>query len=252
MKKTITLIHWSAQRTYALCLATLLLPLVSYATSLEIDPVRLNLNAKQQTAAITIRNNSNAATTIEIKGTQWTQVDANDVYTPTRELLVFPPVVTIAAHGSQIVRAALRRQPDASHEMAYRINLAEVPPEPVAGVTGVQVALRIGLPVFVAAKNGRSAPKMQWSAMRTSDQDLTVTLKNAGSAHIQVTDFSLSVPGSDAQVATEQRSSYVLAGQSHTWTLKAPSADLLNGARLRLKVYTDAGDADQELPLDRP
>ena len=96
----------------SLCLATLLLPLVSYATSLEIDPVRLNLNAKQQTAAITIRNNSNAATTIEIKGTQWTQVDANDVYTPTRELLVFPPVVTIAAHGSQIVRAALRRQPE--------------------------------------------------------------------------------------------------------------------------------------------
>ena len=239
-------------RTKTWCTVALLLPLFSHATSIEIDPVRIDLTPRVQSAAITIRNTSNQATTLEINAAKWTQVDTADVHMPTRELLVFPPVVTIAPHGMQIVRAALRRQSDPGQELAYRINIEEIPHAPAPGVTGVQVALRIGLPVFVASKSGKSAPKMQWSAMRTSGDELTVALHNAGNAHIQVTDFSLSIPGSDAMVATEQRSSYVLAGQSKTWSLKPTASDQLSGARLRLRVYTDAGDADQEIPLDRP
>jgi fimbrial chaperone protein len=229
----------------------MLLPLLAQAASLEIDPVRIDLTPAQQTVAITIRNSSDQPTTIEIKPVAWSQVDSKDVNTATKELLVSPPIVTIPAHGSQVVRAALRRQADPSKELTYRINLQEIPPAPAPGATGVQVALRIGLPVFVKSKNAKSAPKMEWSVLRKTDGNLAVTLHNPGSAHIQVSDFSLLMPGSNALVASEQGSSYVLAGQSREWNLKPAAPEAMTVARLRLKVFTDAGDADQELPLDR-
>jgi fimbrial chaperone protein len=227
------------------------MPLLANAASLEIDPVRVDLSPKQQTAAITIRNSSDQPTTIEIKPVAWSQVDSKDVNSATKELLVSPPIATIPAHGSQIVRVALRRPADATKELAYRINLQEVPPAQAPGVTGVQVALRVGLPVFVQSKNGKSAPKMEWSVLRKTDGNLTVALHNPGNAHIQVSDFSLVTPGSNELVAQEQGSSYVLAGQSREWNLKPVAVEKVSLARLRLKVSTDAGDADQELPLDR-
>jgi fimbrial chaperone protein len=241
----------SALRGAALGAAALLFPLLANAASLEIDPVRIDLTPKQQTAVITIRNSSDQPTTIEIKPVAWSQVDSKDVNTETKELLVSPPIVTIPAHGSQIVRAALRRQPDPTRELAYRINLQEVPPVAAPGVTGVQVALRIGLPVFVKSKNSKSAPKMEWSVLRKADGDMAVVLHNPGTAHIQVSDFSLLIPGSNTLVASEQGSSYVLAGQTREWNLKPIAPENMSVARLRLKVFTDAGDADQELPLDR-
>lgn len=236
-----------------LCVGTFfLMPLVAQAASLEIDPVRIDLTPRQQTAAITIRNGSDQPVTIEIKPVAWSQVNSKDVNTPTKELLVSPPIVTIAPKRSQIVRVALRRQADATQELSYRINLQEVPAAPAPGVTGIQVALRIGLPVFVASKSGKSAPAMVWSVAREADDKLKVTLLNTGNAHVQVSDVSLLIPVSNAVVAREQGSRYVLAGQSQEWRLKPTATEQLSFARLRLKAATDAGDEDQDIPLDRP
>jgi fimbrial chaperone protein len=220
------------------------------AANLEIDPVRIELSPQQKSATITIRNSSDQPTTIEIKPVTWSQVGPNDVYEPTRELLVSPPVFTIPPHGEQIVRAALRRQADLSRELTYRINLQELPAPPAAGATGVQVALRIGLPVFVQSKGGKATPKMEWNVARKPDGNLMVGLRNPGNAHIQIMDFSLLNPGSNGVVAETQVSSYVLAGQSRAWDLKPSPTEKIIGARLRLKVFTDAGDTDKELPLD--
>lgn len=244
--------HWLALCGTSLFAVAALMPMLANAASLEIDPVRLNLSHKQPTAALTIRNNSDQPAKLEIKTMAWTQVDAKDVNTVTKELLVSPPIVTIAPHGSQIVRAALRRQADPKNELAYRIHIQELPAAPLPGLTGVQVALHISLPVFVSARNGKSAPHMVWSAVRKTDGQLMLTLHNQGTAHIQVADFSLLSPGTNELVAQGPGASYVLAGQTQTWDLVPLAADKMTLARLRLKVSTDAGDADQELPLDKP
>jgi fimbrial chaperone protein len=232
--------------------AAILAAAPAQAATLEIDPVRIDLTARQQTAAITIRNSSDQPITMEIKALGWSQVDSRDVNTATRELLVSPPIATIPPLGSQIVRVALRRSPDLTRELAYRINLQEIPQPAANGTTGVQVALRVGLPVFVKSRNAKSAAKMEWSVLQKPDGNLLVALQNPGTAHIQISDFSLMLPGSNVLVASEQGSSYVLAGQSHEWTLKPTFSETKPVPRLRLKVYTDAGDADQEIPLQSP
>ncbi len=252
MNMTSVTSRWRSTCHATLCVLAAFLPQLAGAAAWDIDPVRVELSPEQQTAAITIKNDSDQATSIQIQTVAWSQVGGKDVYTPTRELLVSPPIVTIAPKSEQVIRAALRRQVDASSELAYRINLQELPPPPVPGFTGVQVALRIGLPVFVQSQKGDAASKMFWSVVRMPNNQLKVGLRNSGSAHVQVSDFSLYVPGRDRPIAGESGSNYVLAGQTREWLLKTGPTETLAGGRLHLKAFTDAGDIDTELVLDKP
>jgi fimbrial chaperone protein len=230
----------------------LFVPAFAAAAGWSIDPVRVDLYATQQTAAITVGNDSAQPTAIQIQAVTWTQVEGKDVYTPTKEILVSPPIFTIAPKSEQVIRVALRRQADTASELTYRINLHELPSQPKPGFMGIQVALRVSLPVFVQRQDGKALAKMTWNVSRLPDNMLKVRLKNQGSAHVQVSDFSLLASGSDRQIAGEAGSSYVLAGQSREWLLKMNSSKKLTGGSLRLKAYTDAGNIDTELELDKP
>ncbi len=237
----------------ALCaFALFALPLHVQAADLGVEPISIELSPDQQTAAIKITNGSDQPTSIQLQAVAWSQLDGKDVYTPTRELLVAPPIITLAPNSEQIIRTALRRQADPVNELAYRIFLQELPAPPPPGFRGLQVALRIGLPVFVKPQQGKAVPKMLWSVARAPENSLKVTLQNQGNAHVQVSDFAFYVPGSDRPIAGESGSSYALAGQTRTWLLKADASAKTAGGRLRLKAYTDAGEVDVELGLGTP
>lgn len=235
----------------ALYAFALLIPNLASAAGWSIDPIRLELSPSKQTAAVTLTNDTDQPTSIQIQAVAWTQVDGRDVYTPTKELLVSPPIVTIAPKSVQIVRVALRKQADATKELAYRINLQELPTASTSGSSAVQVALRIGLPVFVQSQKGDAAPKTDWK-VSSSNNVLKVSLRNEGTAHIQVSDFALYAPGSEQSIGGEIGSTYVLAGQTHEWQLRSTSAARESGGRLRLKAFTDAGNVDNILVLDKP
>jgi fimbrial chaperone protein len=235
-----------------LCALALLSPTLVTAAEWNVDPVRVELSPQQQTAAIIVRNESDQPSSIQVQAVAWSQVDGKDVYTPTRELLVSPPIATIPPKSDQVIRVALRRAADPGKELSYRINLQELPHEQATESTGVQVALRIGLPVFVQSAKGDAMPKMAWSVARVSDSQLKVKVSNQGNAHVQVSDFSLHAAGAADAVSSESASSYVLAGQSREWLLKtAPSQTIANG-RLRLMAFTDADKVDTELVLGKP
>jgi fimbrial chaperone protein len=243
--------QWATTRSAALCAALFISPFAG-AAEWDIDPVRIELSPDQQAAAITVKNDSDQATSIQIQAVAWAQVGGKDVFTPTRELIVSPPIVTIAAKSEQVIRVALRRQADATNELAYRISLQELPPPAVAGFMGVQVALRVGLPVFVQPQKGEAVPKLAWSVSRMPGNHLKVAVQNLGNAHAQISDFALYASGSDKPIGNESGSSYVLAGQTHEWLLETSATGKVTGGSLRLKAYTDATNVDTELVLDKP
>lgn len=230
----------------------LCLPGLSAAAEWNVDPVRVELSADQQTAAIIIRNESDQPSSLQIQAVTWTQVDGKDVYTPTRELLVSPPVVTIAPKSDQVIRVALRRQADPSRELSYRIKLQELPVQPSPEFTGVAVALRIGLPVFVQPLKGEARPILAWSVAQLPNNVLKVAVTNQGNAHVQISDFALYNPGSEQPITAEAGSNYVLPGQSQQWLLKTEPTEKISSGRLRLRAYTDASTVDTDLVLARP
>ncbi|HUX23192.1 MAG TPA: molecular chaperone [Burkholderiales bacterium] len=219
------------------------------AGSFEVNPIRIDLSAHARSAALSVRNSGADPVVVQASIVSWTQEHGQDVYTPTKEILITPPIATIQPGAEQIERLGMRRAPDAVKELAYRVFLQEVPPPPKPGFQGLQVALRLSLPVFVQPREGKAKATLVWNLELQGDDTLHLQLDNKGTGHIQVSEVALFQPGQEKAVASQSSLVYVLAGQSHSWTLKAPTAHLKPTDHLRLKVTTDAGSLDTAIDL---
>ena len=123
----------------------------SYAGSISVSPVRIDLSTAQRSVALNVHNDCDQSAVVQTQLMSWTQAENEDRLDPTNDVIASPPIFTIGPGASQIVRVALRRAPDAARETPYRILLNEVPGPPQPGFTGAQFALKISLPIFVAA-----------------------------------------------------------------------------------------------------
>ena len=166
-------------------------PLAVLAGSFQVNPIRLDLSAGTTSAALSVRNTGNESVVVQVSIEAWSQEDGKDIYAPTREVLVTPPVVTIPAGAERIIRAGLRRAPDREKELSYRLFLQEVPPPPQPGFQGLLVALRIGLPVFVQPVQGKAEPRMEWQARRLPGNQVEIRAANTGSAHLQIAELNV-------------------------------------------------------------
>ena len=220
------------------------------AGSFQVNPIRVDMTKGATTAAITVRNDGEEPIVVQSSVVKWSQDNGQEVYAPTTEALVTPPIMTVPPGGEQIVRVGLRRGPDPQRELAYRLYLQEVPPPPKPGFTGLQVALRVGLPVFVAP-GAPAIRRLEWSAQIGQDGAIRLAAQNTGNAHVQITDFELGLPGAGEPIAHESTLAYVLAGQRRQWTLPAPPDRVKSVTEFRLKAYTDAGEIDTAVKVER-
>ena len=101
---------------------------VASAASLGVSPVRVTLSESQSMGSLTVRNDGTEPASLQMEMLNWSQAEGQDVLMPTRELLANPPIFTVPAGGSQLVRVGLRRAPDGQRELTYRLVLQELPP----------------------------------------------------------------------------------------------------------------------------
>jgi P pilus assembly protein, chaperone PapD len=216
------------------------------AGSFQVNPVRLDLSSKATTAALTLKNTGTESVVVQVSVEGWAQQDGKDAYSPTREVLVTPTVLTVPPSAERIIRVGLRRAADPKNELSYRLFLQEVPPPPQPGFQGLVVALRVGLPVFVQPTQADAAPRMPRSATRLADNKVEITAANEGNAHLQLSEFSLFAGSGDA-VGTQTGLTYVLPEQRRSWVV--PLSAPLSATRLQLKAVTDAGNIETEMPV---
>jgi fimbrial chaperone protein len=231
----------------------LALPLAAtqaFAGSFQVNPIRVEMTKGATTAAITVRNDGEDAVVVQSSVVAWSQDNGQDVYAQTTEALVTPPIMTVSPGGEQIVRVGLRRGPDPQRELAYRLYLQEVPPPPKPGFTGLQVALRVGLPVFVAPA-AAAIRRLEWSVQIGPDGKPRLTAQNTGNTHVQVTDFELGLAGGGDPVMHESTLAYILPGQRRVWAVPLPPDRVRSVSEFRLKAYTDAGEIDTAVKVER-
>ncbi len=214
------------------------------AGSFSVSPVRVELSAQTQTGAVTLRNQLDSPVLIQAEVLLWEQDSGQEKLAVTQDVLVSPAVFTLPANGSQLVRVALRAPVDAGRELSYRLILTEVPPQEASGFTGLNVSLRLSLPVFVEAR-APSPPRLEWSAHYDGEGKLAVTAQNTGQAHARVLQFSVAPAEGPGPAYNESTTAYILPGQARTWVLDYNKNDGIpagESSRLRLKGKTEAGD----------
>jgi fimbrial chaperone protein len=219
---------------------------LSHAGSFTVNPVRVTLSPTQRVAAISVSNHGAEASVIQLETSRWTQQDGKDSLAPSNEILATPPIFTLAPGASQIVRVGLRRASDAQHELTYRLVLREVPPpQPIA--QGLRVALAISMPVFVVSAHP-SFSNLAWRAVRLADGRIQLQATNTGSAHVQIGSLELSSPPSASPIVRQSVATYVLPGNTRSWTFKT-TAGVAAGSILQLRATTDSGDLQAKVAV---
>ena len=222
----------------------LLPPVFAWAGSFDVSPVRITLSTQHGTDVVTLGNPGTSPLTVQLQVVAWTQVQGEEVYVPSRDILVTPPIFTVPAGGKQIIRAGLRKPADAKQETSYRLYMQEISQPPQGGGAAVAFALRVGIPVFVEPAVAVK-PELHWTAKVLSPTQLQVTLANGGNAHIEITSLALTT-AKDGKSLAKAGATYVLPGASHTWKMKLDRS-LPDGSALRVSAESDQGTFDAQL-----
>ncbi len=194
-------------------LAALLALSPALAGTFTISPLRVDFADATGMAVLTVRNEDGKPVVVQTQGLAWSQEGGQDALTPSRDLLVSPAVFTLPAGGSQLVRVALRRDVDPARELTYRLLLQEVPQAASPDFNGLQIVLRLSVPVFVEPR-APATPQIAWVATRGDDGKLSLSARNDGSAHARIHRFSVKTADGAATVLDQPELAYLLPGSS--------------------------------------
>jgi fimbrial chaperone protein len=227
-------------RTLLALLAATAIAAPASASTFNISPIRAELAAGHRTEALTITNAEDNPVVVQIRVVRWSQANGAEELVDTRELLATPPVLQIPANSQQIIRVALRRDPDPAQELTYRVIFEEVPQAAPKDFTGLRVALRLSIPIFVAPAQGKANADLAWASRWLPNGQLELAATNNGSGHLQITDFEAQFPGS-LMPLRGVTSKYVLPGSRMSWTL-TPPADANRQGAIPIRGHSDQGD----------
>jgi fimbrial chaperone protein len=220
------------------------------AGSFSISPIRVELATGTRAQVLTVRNEEDRQVVVQLRTLAWSQIDGQDHLEPTRDLLATPPLFTLPARGQQIVRIASRHAADADRELDYRLLIEEVPQAAPEGFTGLQVALRLSLPVFVQPRQA-ARQSLSWSAVWLSDRQLALRAHNAGAAHVQVLDFDVQAAAATPLTLHNSAARYLLPGSVAEWTLELPQGTVRFDT-LRLRGASDQGEFTADVSVTSP
>jgi fimbrial chaperone protein len=213
------------------------------AASLEISPVIVTFAPGQTAATIVVQNHGDEPASVQARAFSWVQTGDDDTLNPTHDLVLSPPIFTIAADASQTMRLLLRGA-GGSADRSYRLLLDEVPPADSRNKQ-IVIALRMSLPVIVTTASSAPAT-LQWRLERGPMGETELTAVNHGQAYDRVAAIDVTLSnGSHPKLIPLGKNTYVLPGAQRHWIVQA-SGGAPSGP-LRLNVTTQAGKSEQTL-----
>jgi fimbrial chaperone protein len=195
------------------------------AANFDIQPIRIVLDEKVRLEKLSLKNISDVDFPIQVKAYEWSQNEkGEDVYKETKDIIIFPKILTIKTGEEKFVRIGTN-VPPGTREKTYRIYLEEMPlPETDKERQGANVTLymKIGIPVFINPIKIDNKPEIEDIEM--SKGVLKVRVKNRGTNHFIVT--GINVKGSHRD-GTEPFSRdiagwYLLSGSQKVYETSIP------------------------------
>jgi fimbrial chaperone protein len=212
------------------------------AQSLAVLPVNVLLAPGQSATTLSVTNQANSETAIQIRAYAWNQANGEDELIASDAVLASPPLASIAPGATQVVRLVLRKLPQGG-EGTYRILVDQIPPPAEAGV--VHVVLRLSIPIF-AQPLTRAVPHVQFHVENDSGHLFLVGV-NDGLHHEAIREIVLSTSDGRKLNAEPGASPYILAGATRRWPIHTQDSMPPLGETLRLTAHSDAGAIEQQV-----
>lgn len=232
------------QRVMRLALVFILfVPTTGYPGSFKVTPVKVYLEGDSKVTAIHLVNEGEESVTVQLEAMEWSQDEHGvDQYVTTKDLVIFPKIVSLVKAEDRIIRLGYQGRPATARERTYRVYVQELPIQ-TAGQTGVVMATRFGVPVFIRPTQITQEQEIQ--AVRMTAQGLHITVRNTGSQHVIATSITaIGLDETDAEVFMKSATGwYVLSGVSRTFVLPVSQAECHSIRRVRVAVKV-AGKVD--------
>lgn len=219
---------------YAFLFYIFFVPGVILANGIKITPVRLDLSNQVPVATLKITNPSDAPLSVQTQLMRWTQSKGTDHYEVSQDILVMPPLFTVAPRQTQIMRLAFR-QYAGEEELAYRLYLKEIKPAQDLNPSALNMTLRIGIPIFVSP-GGKIKAQYTWKIKNVANKGVLVTLKNEGNKTLFVDSLSLLGENGTLLSKGSRVFKYIFPKQDYQWTFIIKNTAFERGYKLKARV----------------
>lgn len=221
------------------------------AGSFKVVPIKIFIDSQTKTAVLKVSNDGGAKATIQLDAMRWRQNNTGkDIYEETRDILVFPKMLTIDKGEERIVRIGYQGHQIDTLEKVYRLYLRELPIiKP--GQTTFKFALTLGVPIFL------SPPKeiKMWSIVggELAKGKVIVTVGNKGNTHLIVKKIKVTgLNNSNGEMFNKEITGwYVLAGVNKTYTLDIPQENCIKAQTLKIGVEVDKTLKNLKIDVDK-
>jgi fimbrial chaperone protein len=213
----------------------------SAQTSFSVDPLMVHLNGQTNSAVLTITNPTAKEIRFEIKAYTWDQTppDGAMVLADTKDVVIFPPLVTLKPKTTQRVRVGTTAA-QGPIEKSYRIMVEELPTGDAPPVANqVAVRTRIGIPVFIEPIKATVSGDIGTTTI--AGRVLSIQLKNTGTAHAMVDNVIVRGMAAEDQLVFEDalQGWYVLAGKTRTWQYTFRNAQCRPSKFIEIEVFAN-------------
>lgn len=207
------------------------------ASGLQVSPIGLRLSSAAQADALWLTNTGSEPVHAQVRVFRWSQVEGKDVLEPSRDLVVSPPMVTIAPGDRQMVRVIRQVPAPPATEASYRVIVDELPID-AGGQPGLKFVLRYSVPVFLTPAGDppvRTALQASWD---NSPDGPMLRVSNAGNGHAQIADVAWHGAKGQHAVLLAGLVGYALPGSTMSWHLPQGASHAGGAVKARINGET--------------
>ncbi len=190
----------------------LFVPALSTAGDFSVSPVHVHLSAQHRIATLLITNRQDIPLSVQASVRPWGEEGKESGSAPSTDLIVSPPLFQIAPHEQQILRIGWMTGFPQKSEQDFHLVLHEIPPATKPGFMGLQLVLRMILPVFVAPIDQHAKAHLLATVHWASKDGAFVSVKNVGRIHAIVTRWT--IKQGDHPILSHNILDYVLPNSS--------------------------------------
>lgn len=190
------------------------------AASIRLSPVSVEILSDQSASSISLYNQSNESSDLQVRVFEWRQNAGQDQLIPTDEIAISPPFLKLQPNDSYNLRVVRINPVPVSGEQTYRIIIDELP-KPIDNRKvdqGVNVLLRSSLPLFVVNKDAMT--KLTWSIQQEQNNS-SLIINNVGNRHALLSNLTLvdTTANKSYAIKVNTVNGYILAGKARNFNI---------------------------------
>ena len=223
----------------------------AYASSFTVNPIKVSLSGKNQSALLTLQSQSKEELRFKVLVQEWKQSPQGEMQLKdTKDIVVYPGLLTLAPNEERKLRIG-STVPAGAVERSYRIFVEELPPlkaPQTVNKSEVKVLTKMGIPIFVSPAKPVAAGTVEGMALAKGK--LAFTVKNTGNVFFLVQ--SARVKALNSTGATFEKNVegwYVLAGGTRVWEVEIPKDACAKSKSLTVEVHSAEVDFSGHLDV---